>query len=791
MSSPSDVDGSLLNEIEKVLQQDISGRKTSYLFCEGFKSTRKDGVMCYYTGENRDARAQEFCKNLFEQLHDPAGHFLRLNMAFSTLLECNFNPSERLETVIKRVYHRLIRLPSRPPELIDTGSLLDAQYTNSGQSPSPSPRPVWEDLEVTSCHSTNTIRVALLIEVSGVSASSISISEFVNAVAESLEAASLLASKAEPGLNQRKWFIVRAFLWTTWQRSLMLMSSLILYHDLEFGQRGDIRRDLALRRTFPSPQLSIQQMSQQTSRLRKSSYMCNWAFELLRNDPIFVGTDFRLFHERFIDVFGNRPGRCLEGSSEPCDGKLPGHCQRFVGLAIQDQSAHDWGCPKTCTTMVWDEVSYRAVVGARAVSLDKTNPIGDKLEYCSASEKTLAISHVWSHGQGGRPETGLNSCLHRRYVSIARSRNCDSYWMDTPCIPDNHQLRDESIEKINQVFELSKITLVCDRDIMEIDIEHITVKLRESILAVLLVCDWNTRAWTFLEAFRGRHAIYLLCKNNQIVSLKETLKIVYYQGRLDIAMLFLTVPHLLTADKILKVDKPSSPEPNRQGFLMVETGGSLLSHRAASRPGDDIIIWSLLLDNNVFKTAEDFWRSRQDTSLPTSFLISSAPRLNIRGLGWAPSRPSPQVLNSTGPDNQSHYLAFDGADSEYGDIKPEGFSAFWAIHEFRHDKRKSFLHNPWKSKTPTTTKKTSPPTNIQRIHTQYLQNHRHAALLRPIIYNAWDTPAEYRGAITGVLVAVCGSNDHGESWEWRGVYEWDLAEPLPKFTRSESRILII
>ena len=107
---------------------------------------------------------------------------------------------------------------------------------------------------VTSCHSTNTIRVALFIEVSGVSASSISISEFVNAVAESLEAASLLASKAEPGLNQRKWFIVRAFLWTTWQRSLMLMSSLVLYHDLEFGQRGDIHRDLALRRTFPSPQ---------------------------------------------------------------------------------------------------------------------------------------------------------------------------------------------------------------------------------------------------------------------------------------------------------------------------------------------------------------------------------------------------------------------------------------------------------------------------------------------------------------------------------------------------------
>ena len=52
-------------------------------------------------------------------------------------------------------------------------------------------------------------------------------------------------------------------------------------------------------------------------------------------------------------------------------------------------------------------------------------------------ETTIAISHVWSHGQGGRPEDGMNQCLHERYKRIALLPDCDSYWMDTACIPND------------------------------------------------------------------------------------------------------------------------------------------------------------------------------------------------------------------------------------------------------------------------------------------------------------------------------------------------------------------
>ena len=57
--------------------------------------------------------------------------------------------------------------------------------------------------------------------------------------------------------------------------------------------------------------------------------------------------------------------------------------------------------------------------------------------------------------------------------------------MDTPCIPENHELQGEAITNINKVFYESKVTLVCDRDLMDIDIEDLTLTKKEWILATV------------------------------------------------------------------------------------------------------------------------------------------------------------------------------------------------------------------------------------------------------------------------------------------------------------------
>lgn len=136
---------------------------------------------------------------------------------------------------------------------------------------------------------------------------------------------------------------------------------------LQFG----VNEDHDLRGTFSYIQISVQSISQQSNNFMKSKHMCTWAYELLGNDPFSTGLDFRRFHRRYAEIFGSRDGRCLLGSIDPCEGKSPSHCHRFTGRIIEDQSAHDRKCSKSCIKMTWDETSYRNVERARAVSLMK------------------------------------------------------------------------------------------------------------------------------------------------------------------------------------------------------------------------------------------------------------------------------------------------------------------------------------------------------------------------------------------------------------------------------------
>ena len=120
-----------------------------------------------------------------------------------------------------------------------------------------------------------------------------------------------------------------------------------------------------------------------------------------------------------------------------------------------------------------------------------------------ASENTLAISHVWIHGMGGRPEEGFNNCLRHLFSTLASQLGCDSYSCDTACIPTQRDLRWDAIQKIEDVFAQCAAALVCDRDLMEIRVSGCsfsvenpdkTVLVSERIPVTVLVCDWNTRA---------------------------------------------------------------------------------------------------------------------------------------------------------------------------------------------------------------------------------------------------------------------------------------------------------
>jgi hypothetical protein len=255
--------------------------------------------------------------------------------------------------------------------------------------------------------------------------------------------------------------ILIAYLWTMWQRSETIFLSELVRGSLVSSGFAD--EDVMLALSFPKVFLHPQaKASWRGLSSQKSQYMCAWAFELLQASRGSLAFDFRGFHRLFTEAHSSARPRCTT-ASEVCHGSSPENCGRLncKELVLEEQSLHDGSC-RGCERVTWDRDSYIQIVGGRAVDITRRS---SKIKYCSANEKTLAVSHVWSHGQGGRPSTGINRCLHERYVALAKTHRCTSYWIDTVCIPEEHELRMEAISHINETFSQSKITLICDRDL--------------------------------------------------------------------------------------------------------------------------------------------------------------------------------------------------------------------------------------------------------------------------------------------------------------------------------------
>ena len=765
--------------------------------CEDLGHSFEGGVHRTHTAREEEERRKMICHELYERVLDSNSHCSGLDDRFSQIVSCNFQ-MEDTDDIPHHAYNLLTRLPARSLQLPDVPPALNSEHCTHRSprvgTPTESAR-LWDDLQVSSYVSANVIRTAILcVSDYGHGAACLLLQDLVDTIASLIGTAGALSSSAESELARQKWFIVRAFLWTSWQRCTMMHFHKMLSYNLVTGFNDHNGQLLILRGPQVTPDLSIQEMSRHYATINKPQYMCGWAFELLRNSPICIGLDFRRFFLRYSVEFGDRLGRCLS-DNRACKGDESGKCQRFKGMRIENQSLHDGICRGDCGRLTWDEASYRSFSGARAVAL-QTADSRTKLIYRQASTNTLAISHVWSHGQGGRPEAGhgFNDCLHRRYVSIAVSLGCDSYWMDTPCIPEDHKLRREAIENINYVFEQSKATLVCDKDLMDIDASDLSIEFCELILVTMIVCDWNIRAWTFLEAFRARESIHILCRDGVVILLRDIIERVHRQGSIDIALLLLGVPHLLPA-QVKKDFKKISFSPYVNGFLMTGVAGSHLSHREASRPGDDIVIWSLLLGDTVYNNAKDFWKSRR--SINTSYLISTAPRLKEWGLGWAPSSPIAQLVQMRSNGQQTRLLSFDGLDSEVGLVVKDGFLARWYMYDFIGPcigarRLSSFFDVEMQPDDK------SCPANLREIRHRFLKGYLWGALLRPVSQTK-SNPVQYRGDTAKTLVVVCASNkrigciwekDDRIHWRWRGVYEWDMAEPLPKFVLTDEVLLV-
>ncbi|CZR52823.1 uncharacterized protein PAC_02700 [Phialocephala subalpina] len=855
-------------EMEGMLPIEIQDKERT--FRPGELMEEGDTIFCDKTYKRRTAR---HCMDLFEAVKSAVDDaFPALDFVFSNLVGFKLKLDLDEEVVTKRVYDLLARMPELPLSL----AKIEPGFCSSDE---------WNNLSVIKHPSTNTIRLALAIAADGFWGpelplrpknssqldqlvptdkndwDSFSFQDYIAGISQLLEEVTQLQEESVVASDRHHWFIVKSFLWNSFQRGTLLLlwyvralsletmcpdsqkSRFILDRQLKWGYTW--QASLHLPRIKVAALKTIEQIFEDLDAPLKSKYMCNWAYKSIRETHLTTAIDMQLFHHRFNNLFGNQRGRCLP-RGESCCGKSPLACRRFVGANIKnlDQSAHNLSCTGRCRKLYWDEASYRRVTGARAVCLQETDE--SFLRYRETSEKTLAVSHVWSHGQGGRPERvlnntkpgGFNSCLHQRYAKIAREFGCNSYWMDTPCIPEDHQLRKESIAKINTVFTESCITLICDRDIMLIDVSKLQslpetqwsrspaiIEICESIIATLLVCDWNIRSWTFLESMRGRQHIYILFTNDAVLRLKTIIDLVCNHGRIEIAVLFLASQHMLPSIKHeQKFLYPfgAFEEQASLGYIGKESAAALLSRRHASRPGDDIVIWSLLTSDKPYYDAETWWKASGNSFLgrPTrmGFLISSVPRIrNVEGLSWAPRQPGIHLLPSE--LRKTIYQPQEDQRTVRAFIMGKDLKGVWGVHKFSvipqaaSEKTASLLRRKFlttrkasRTKFVLLTAKASKKQGFRHVSTLILNHlipgglaqHRdlrvylagfgymQGILVQPLESrgsNVKETASKFRGC-DGYLFGVCGSHD-GEKWQWVGVFEWELGETLPEFNVEE------
>ncbi|PMD14924.1 hypothetical protein NA56DRAFT_357956 [Hyaloscypha hepaticicola] len=219
-----------------------------------------DGGFHAFNALRRKERGRKWTRDYCAQVNDPETHLTYLDQAFSKLLDCHFQPRGPSEILVQRACHMLSRLPEVPLEF-EQSSRDELNSLSEGYfkvSEFPSEFRSWKDLKVVSFVSTNVIRLTLGILMDPETWSGGVFRRLVDTICELLQS----VSEGDLGVEEspQAKFLVKSFLWSAWQRSMMLFLSYCLTIQLQIGYNFERNDQLALRPTIVALRQSDCQM---------------------------------------------------------------------------------------------------------------------------------------------------------------------------------------------------------------------------------------------------------------------------------------------------------------------------------------------------------------------------------------------------------------------------------------------------------------------------------------------------------------------------------------------------
>jgi hypothetical protein len=200
------------------------GQKSLYLAAPPYEFEPDDFVL-----------VKDYCNNLCTAANDISNHFRLLDGEYSKLVDCRFlvhSEEYTDESAVRRANDILRRLPEFPPELsLGSERSLELESVGRGyftvgpqrKGTDETVERVWESMQVSCQMSTNVVRMALLLAQGRPNVPSWkNLRRLGNTTAELLEEVNELANAAINPSQREAWFVVQAFLWSSWQRVTML-----------------------------------------------------------------------------------------------------------------------------------------------------------------------------------------------------------------------------------------------------------------------------------------------------------------------------------------------------------------------------------------------------------------------------------------------------------------------------------------------------------------------------------------------------------------------------------------
>ncbi|EGY22075.1 uncharacterized protein VDAG_03515 [Verticillium dahliae VdLs.17] len=261
----------------------------------------------------------------------------------------------------------------------------------------------------------------------------------------------------------------------------------------------------------------------------------------------------------------------------------------------------------------------------------------------------VAISHVWADGMGNPAANTLPLCRIleiQRLVNELPKRNRDNqdntpFWIDTLCVPRGpRDLRRIALGQLRKPYEQAADVLVLDSYLRRQISEGRTTS---ELLAVIALCPWSHRLWTFQEGRIPRQPAYVWFSfQDAVIDLSSRLRTPepnFPTRAARTVSLRLLLGHQQTRASagLLPDEHLHHPSVLRQ----------VLAGRRTSRSEDEALCISSLLnlapdvaDKIICSAGEARMAAIWDhlPTIPVGIAFSkSTKKLNISGFRWAPS----------------------------------------------------------------------------------------------------------------------------------------------------------